>query len=578
MMEDESDHDYDYEYDSDEEEDEFTRDPTSWLNRKQVFLLKEQHLCSVFYNIDAFREASQYNTAVEEVHLRTQLEEEDEEDDIDDDRYYELWDDMGRALGNLQNLGMLSFKSFGDMDFRALACILRHTKHVSRIHISCPFRQNGRRAPEHIGDAIRWHPSLGEFKLNDISSGNYDNLLSALATVPNLKSVDLRLASRPIAALLARLPQARFNADSLSQLMLSPSLRNVAFNGFSFGDAHQQGFLDALSTESTVTDLSFSACQLSPPCIASIGDALKMNSTLSRLRVDAHSFDKACCNAIADALLVNKTLAKLHLSGRMVEGDSSYIEVVLSALQSNTKLSDLTVALWGTTYWNETLSDVLRKSLEINSALKRLHLFGFLTDVTCLRLIPFLVMNKALVELKMSGGREQLTAAVCLEVASFLEGNESLTALDISTGPMSHPDRLATIAKLKNTTLLYLRLGWRDRNRVSAEETKALTAEIKGNYRIEELDVCGQNLWKGELGVVLRLNQAGRRCLIQDASLVNGVEVLNKVKDDLDCLFYHLLENPTLCYGVRRETSDAKSSDRGSPAKRQVVDVGYLHR
>jgi hypothetical protein len=46
----------------------------------------------------------------------------------------------------------------------------------------------------------------------------------------------------------------------------------------------------------------------------------------------------------------------------------------------------------------------------------------------------------------------------------------------------------------------------------------------------------------------LRLNQAGRRYLIEDAaSIAKGVEVLIGVSDDLGCLFYHLLENPPLC-------------------------------
>jgi hypothetical protein len=44
------------------------------------------------------------------------------------------------------------------------------------------------------------------------------------------------------------------------------------------------------------------------------------------------------------------------------------------------------------------------------------------------------------------------------------------------------------------------------------------------------------------------LNEAGRRYLIEDAgSIASGVEVLITVSEDLDCLFYHLLENPFLC-------------------------------
>jgi hypothetical protein len=37
-------------------------------------------------------------------------------------------------------------------------------------------------------------------------------------------------------------------------------------------------------------------------------------------------------------------------------------------------------------------------------------------------------------------------------------------------------------------------------------------------------------------------------CLIQDGcSISKGVEVLSRVNDDINCVFLHLLENPTLC-------------------------------
>jgi hypothetical protein len=48
--------------------------------------------------------------------------------------------------------------------------------------------------------------------------------------------------------------------------------------------------------------------------------------------------------------------------------------------------------------------------------------------------------------------------------------------------------------------------------------------------------------------VPLRLNEVGRRYLINDAaSIAKTSRVLIGVSDDVGCLFYHLLENPTLC-------------------------------
>jgi hypothetical protein len=46
----------------------------------------------------------------------------------------------------------------------------------------------------------------------------------------------------------------------------------------------------------------------------------------------------------------------------------------------------------------------------------------------------------------------------------------------------------------------------------------------------------------------MRLNEAGRRYLIEDGSSISkGVEVLSRVSNDINCIFLHLLENPTLC-------------------------------
>jgi hypothetical protein len=52
----------------------------------------------------------------------------------------------------------------------------------------------------------------------------------------------------------------------------------------------------------------------------------------------------------------------------------------------------------------------------------------------------------------------------------------------------------------------------------------------------------------GDTGAILRLNEAGRRYLVEDGSFIlKGVEVLGRVNNDTDCVFLHLLENPRLC-------------------------------
>jgi hypothetical protein len=101
-----------------------------------------------------------------------------------------------------------------------------------------------------------------------------------------------------------------------------------------------------------------------------------------------------------------------------------------------------------------------------------------------------------------------------------------------------------------NTTLKTLRLHLNP-NLVTYcgdGEIKHLISLVKKNYGLENLDKgLPARDTSGELATILRLNQAGRRYLLEDAgSIAKGVEVLVVVRDDLGCLFYHLLENPLL--------------------------------
>jgi hypothetical protein len=102
---------------------------------------------------------------------------------------------------------------------------------------------------------------------------------------------------------------------------------------------------------------------------------------------------------------------------------------------------------------------------------------------------------------------------------------------------------------------------------------KRIGSTPKKNYSLEVLDEgLSAHDTTGEVRIVLRLNQAGRRYLINDsASIAKGVDVLIGVSDDLGCLFYHLLENPTLCdikhqYNTKTESG---TGNRGHFNKRQ---------
>jgi hypothetical protein len=80
------------------------------------------------------------------------------------------------------------------------------------------------------------------------------------------------------------------------------------------------------------------------------------------------------------------------------------------------------------------------------------------------------------------------------------------------------------------------------------DEAKNLTSLVKQNYGLESLEIISSGERLGDVRSILRLNGAGRRYLNDDGStIVKGVDVLSAVSDDLNCVFLHLLENPSLC-------------------------------
>jgi hypothetical protein len=96
------------------------------------------------------------------------------------------------------------------------------------------------------------------------------------------------------------------------------------------------------------------------------------------------------------------------------------------------------------------------------------------------------------------------------------------------------------------------------------------------NYGLERLSPAIPCADDGTVKAILRLNRAGRRYLIKDGSSISkGVDVLSAVSDEIDCVFLHLLENPSLCDRRSAETTtgrrrpSANLDDSSSTGKRE---------
>jgi hypothetical protein len=74
------------------------------------------------------------------------------------------------------------------------------------------------------------------------------------------------------------------------------------------------------------------------------------------------------------------------------------------------------------------------------------------------------------------------------------------------------------------------------------ESTRFLSAT---NYSLKR--IAFQGMTNKSFEMIHRLNRAGRRYLIEDSTSKEAcINVLAQVNDDLDCLYFHLRENPVL--------------------------------
>jgi hypothetical protein len=72
--------------------------------------------------------------------------------------------------------------------------------------------------------------------------------------------------------------------------------------------------------------------------------------------------------------------------------------------------------------------------------------------------------------------------------------------------------------------------------------------------------------------MILKLNSSGRNYLEKDPeNQLKGFDVLGKVSDSLDCLFFHLRENPMLCQRKLPVPTEAMSQKRKATSQRQSL-------
>jgi hypothetical protein len=542
----------------------------------------------MFDGIDYYVTAlSRDNTSVKEVQLRPCM------GSVGD--FCEVWNKVGEIVGNLMELKAINIHSIPypvydyldetpSPDWETLTLTLQDVQHKITLSSSAEGYDEYDEDIQGLARAIHGHPMISGFSSQGggFTFANIGPWCSALATLPSLERVMFGL----------REPEYEeehdlLNLEPLKELLRTPALRFVRFNGFYFTSEFCYAIANALEEGSSINEIIFDpGCAFPVGGRAIIADALKTNASVNDVQF-LGDCDESFCNAIAAALLCNSTLQNLVLWLPEEGAGGRWLSSIFLSLGTNTILKSLTADI--SDEFGDELCAAIRNGLEKNSTLEELTLDNIVPSdddgvVSARNALSFLRTNSTLKSLTVSfmqTQNESYVSAFRLEAVKMMENTflESLTIKESNASGIQVEELLAPISALQlNTTLktLGFQSSCFENDCLTVDEVNQLVSILKKNYGLERLVPDLPCAYDGTVKAILRLNAAGRRYLIKDGSSVSkGVDVLSAVSDEIDCVFLHLLENPSLCdrraaeATTGRQRPDANLDEPSSTRKRE---------
>jgi hypothetical protein len=518
-----------------------------------------QYIGPLMYdNIDSFVELSRDNTSVLTVELYL----------FDSDAgNYDFWDKVGQVVANLTELRMLSIHFVDDdddddeyevrrPDWEILTRILRNLRR--KVLLSSATGEDDAEVEEirALARTVRGHPMISAFSSEmEFSFANVGPWCSALATLPSLERITLGLQE----------PETEDQRDlvnlmPLTELLRAPALRFVRFDTFYFTNVLCHATANALEEGSSIVGISFDdECSFPDGGRAIIANALKRNTSVTY--VEFGDFDEPLCNTLAAVLLSNSTLQNLMLDAA-TSASGKWLSSIFLSLGMNATLKSLSVCIFDK--FGDELCTAIRNGLARNSTLDKLSLYDMVPSdddgaVSARDALSFLRTNSTLKSLTVTfvpAQNESYVSAFQVEALKMTMDNPFLESLTIANGSQIKFEELVALlsALHRDITLktLSLQSGFPQVSHESLylndDKVNQLVSILKKNYGLEHLLPGIRCADDRNVKAIFRLNSAGRRYLIEDGSSIsNGVGVLSAVSDDINCVFFHLLENPSLC-------------------------------
>lgn len=470
----------------------------------------------------------------------------------------------------------IDFSILGPGDFQGIALILNNVQKDKLM--SCRFfvtHFEPLLSFVTIDDALSRHTKLEVLDVSDIYVGEEDLLQisypfpESLRALPSLRSIGF---SSPVQE--GEMPTlSNFRTSSTT------SLQKLAFSCIKVDAPLGMALAAIVSRNSNLESVAFNYCHLAGDNTQPFFEEVGRSTSLRTLNIgrlgDAEGYQVA-----ADGLKNNKGLTELILTAEnWLDEAEEYHANGLGHFLDGIKLSNMPLGklcLYGYHLNGDFLSEKMRsylataplKTLVLSDCTFSEHLFcsicsGVAASPT---LVEFDIRNAHL-NTRTFGFRRGISSLAekrSLEVLrmGFRENND-LSPIE---------ELIDAISKFRNSTAIK-ELNF-SRAVCSYVQGGQLLEALKQNYTLEyckydmERSVSNQDkeYIQSHTKMILKLNKHGRRYLVEGKPKERGVSLLGMVSEDLDSIFYHLLENPSLCCrnNPTKDHEATKNHARGS--------------
>lgn len=304
--------------------------------------------------------------------------------------------------------------------------------------------------------------------------------------------------------------------------------------------------------------------------------ALKDHQTLRDFRIGGFqtSDENISLDAVVEAFAEMPSLEVVSLQLTGFHETVPFSGRSLARLFCSQSLSDVYLSRLGLV--NEHF-DVIVRGLGGNDRLRVLDLFGNnISNEHVILLAEALAQNIGLETLVLPCPAQDLSVESCQAISQALQVNKTLVTLNLPRSILSD-EGLKHIAQglTVNTTLKKIEVGVS--KSIGEKGTEALEEMLEKNYELQRLVVSSAEKGvKEKVEFYMRLNEVGRGSLLRDgkATREQWVEMLSTVVNDLDCLFYFLSMNPTLCQFANTRGADVIITEEFRPRRRHTIELG----